>query len=186
VADRGRAEVEWVPASAAQLGERRRLVRTSDGVDIGLETIVFGAAIVLVPVIALFGSPAPLAGRLLVGAAFEALFVFAFVFSQQGLYLSRTGVTVWNLSPRPVIPWAEVGEFRLERKKIRFGDEFEVVTVVTKAGSDLTVWDLKRAVGFESGPLVKSAKAELRSFPVLVDQLNRIARDAVDAPPASL
>ena len=177
----GSTTVEWVPASADELTERRRIVRTTDLVDIGIDTLFLGAATIGMPLLILFGAPTPLSVRLPGAVVFGAVFYLGFMFSRHGLYLSKAGVTVWRtVFPRKLIPWAEVEEFRLVCKKVDLGrKDMERVAVVTRAGDVIECWDMNRYVDFESHLTpVESEKAKLRTFPELIDQLNRIAREA--------
>jgi hypothetical protein len=176
----GSMTVEWVPASADELTERRRIVRTTDLVDIGIDTLFLGAATVGMPLVILLGAPTPLSVRLLGAVVFGVVLYLAFMFSRHGLYLSKAGVTVWRtVFARKLIPWAGVEEFRLVCKKVDLGrKDMERVAVVTKGGEVIECWDLNRYVDFESRLTpVESEKAKLRSFPALIDQLNTIARE---------
>jgi hypothetical protein len=178
----GSTTIEWVPASADELTERRRIVRPTDLVDIGIDTLITGAATIGVPLLILFGAPTPLSVRLPGAVVFGMVFYLSFMFSRRGLYVSKAGVTVWRtVFPRKLIPWPEVEEFRLVRRKVDLGrNETERVAVTTKDGSVIEFWYLNRYVDFESRTVpLESAKARLRSFPALIDQLNAIAREAV-------
>jgi Zn-dependent protease with chaperone function len=133
------------------------------------------------PLVILFGAPTPLSVRLLAAVVFGVVFYLAFMFSRHGLYLSKAGVTVWRtVFPRKLIPWTEVEEFRLVCKKVDLGrKDMERVAVVTRAGDVIECRDMNRYVDFESHLTpVDSEKAKLRTFPALIDQLNRIAREA--------
>lgn len=173
----GNTTIEWVPASAAELTERRRIVRTTDLVDIGIDTLFMGAATIGMPLLILFGAPTPLSVRLPGAVLFAVVFYLGFMFSRHGLYLSKAGVTVWRtVFPRKLIPWSEVEEFRLVCKKVDLGrKDMERVAVATKGGEVIEFWYLNRYVDFESRLTpVESEKAKLRTFPALIDQLNRI------------
>jgi hypothetical protein len=175
----GSRAIEWVPASADELTERRRIVRTTDLADIGIDTLFLGAATIGMPLLLLFGAPAPLSVRLPGALAFGVVLYLGFMFSRQGLYLSEAGVTVWRtIFPRRLIPWSEIEGFRLVCRKVDLGRrEMERVAVVTTGGELVELWPLNRYVDFESRSTpVESEKEKLRTIPELVEQLNRIAR----------
>lgn len=156
------------------------MVRTTDDADIGVDTLLMGVATIGVPLLVLVGAPTPLTVRLPGAVLFGVLFALGFLFSRHGLYVSRAGVTVWNgVFPRALIRWSDVDEFRLASKKVDLGrKEMERVAVVTTGGAVIDCWYLNRYVDFEARSTpVEAAKAKLRTFPVLIEQLNRIARE---------
>src|SRR6478735_3464922 len=93
-------KIHWVPASAAALTSKRQRVRTTTDAKVAAESVVLGAAAVVMPV----------------GGVLGLLCLVGFLVTLRGLYLSSAGVTVWRgVLPQSVIPWAEVAGFRLGR-----------------------------------------------------------------------
>jgi len=113
--------VEWVPRAADELTDRKRLVRTTDDADLGLDSIAMTAGVLASPVLAIW-APAPMPGRLFASLALGIFFALGYGLSRHGLYLTRSGVVVWRFVwPRPPIAWADIGEFRLIDKNVDFG-----------------------------------------------------------------
>jgi len=157
-------------------------VRTTDEPDVSVDTIGLAVATLVLPLATLLGgSSTSLPGRLFVAFLFFLFGAMGFMFSRIGIYLSRRGVVVWRgILPRRVIPWPDVAEFRLERARVDLGrTEAERVAVVTVAGDVIAYWFLSRRTRFEHHRLpVERAKAKLRTFPELIDQLNAIRVEA--------
>jgi hypothetical protein len=176
--------VEWVPATASELGRRRRLVRTTDEVDVGLDTIIGGVLLVVLPLTVLGMAPTSIVDRLAFAALLEVVCYVAFMTTRQGLYLTAAGVVVWrSVFPRRTIPWSQVEAFLLAPRGLDPGRrDVERVAVATTEGDVVDLWRMQRLVDFETRRVpVARVRAKWRSYPALVDQLNTIARDCRDS-----
>ena len=169
--------VVWLPASAGELGDRPFRVRTVEDPVVENETVLTGLAAIGAPVAFLLATQHSLTIRLAAALCFGVPVVALFLFTRHGLYLSRAGVRVWRgILPKATVPWSAVDDFCLTEKRVLLGRRgSERLAVRLLDGTLVSYPQLNRSVSFERDALpVSSAKVRLRSFPVLVDQLNAI------------